>query len=158
MREVRLLNKPRAPLQPVMRMMHSISPLSIITLSVVLLDLHLLKYWSTGDSGWVVAFGAVPIVLGILLVFSYSYPLEEVEKLLSSWDEDSIMVGASFNAELMQGNSQVRTIIQGQITKINTKYLCILVSIFFTITGTLVAGYAGFLPDNFFPISPPQTL
>ncbi|QFT53982.1 hypothetical protein [Microbulbifer sp. THAF38] len=145
-----LTNKPRAPLQPVMRMMHSISPLSILFLFVVLLDVHLLRYLYTGDLNWVIAFGANSIVLGILLVFSYSYPLEETEKLLSKWDKDSIDVTIGFHAEVIQGRNQVRSTIQSRITEISVKYERILASMLLTVFGTLLAGYAAIFLGNFF--------
>lgn len=147
---------PQASLHSFMKAMHLVKLWHILVVSAVLLVLHLYLSVVNQSLSWIAAYGADLIVLGILVIFSHSYPLEKVDELLSNWHKHTITIDPTEsipNAELIVGRETSRDVIRGKIEEINEKYLNILIYVAFTIVGTLLAGYIGIFSKAVFPSS-----
>ena len=112
-----------------------------------LLILHIFLSVYLTDFTWFAAFGALLSIFGLLASFSYALPLEDIDpKDLAPTEEgDQYVVGGSPFGELVTDKENIDSIKQANIGRVLKKYENIFTYIIFTVFGTLIWAYAGFL-------------
>lgn len=109
--------------------------------------LHIFLSVYLADFTWFAAFGALLSIFGLLASFSYALPLEYIDpKDLAPTEEgERYVVGGSPFGELVIDKENIDSIKQSNINRVLKKYENISTYIIFTVVGTLIWAYAGFL-------------
>lgn len=109
--------------------------------------LHIFLSISLADFTWFAAFGALLSIFGLLASFSYALPLEDIDpKDLAATEEGEYYIeGGSPLGELVTNKENIDNIKQSNINRVLKKYENITKYIIFTVVGTLIWAYAGFL-------------
>lgn len=116
---------------------------SVLTLFI----LHIFLSVYLTDFTWFAAFGALLSIFGLLASFSYALPLEDIDpKDLAPTEEgEQYVVDGSPLGELVTDKENIDSIKQSNIDRVLRKYENISTYIIFTVVGTLIWAYAGFL-------------
>tara|TARA_R110001583_G_scaffold194767_1_gene366881 strand:- start:882 stop:1229 length:348 start_codon:yes stop_codon:yes gene_type:complete len=106
------------------------------------------------DFAWLGSFGALLSVLGILITISYSFPTEEIdENDLNPTIEGDIYIENSMPLGWdINDVNEIKKIKREKIKSILVRFENIGMYFSFTIIGTLIWAYAGFLTPLFFCI------
>ncbi len=99
------------------------------------------------DFTWFAAFGALLSIFGLLASFSYALPLEDIDpKDLAPTEEgEHFVIGGSPLGDLVTDRESIDQIKQSKIDGILHKYENISTYIVFTVVGTLIWAYGGFV-------------
>lgn len=113
--------------------------------------LHIFLSVYLADFTWFGAFGALLSIFGLLVSLSYALPLEDIDpKDLTPTEEgEHYVLGGLPLAEVVSETKTIDTIKQSNIKRVHKNYENISTYIIFTVAGTLIWAYAGFL-NTFF--------
>ncbi|MBR9886430.1 MAG: hypothetical protein GYB20_01835 [Oceanospirillales bacterium] len=113
----------------------------------VLLSVHIFLSLYLTDFTWLAAFGALLSIFGLLASFSYAIPIQDIDPkdLEPTEGGDHYAQGGAPMAELVTDKESIDRIKQTNIESVHSKYENISMYIIFTVLGTLIWAYAGFL-------------
>lgn len=123
------------------------SKLVLYSIVAILFVIHIFLSIYLADFTWFAAFGALLSIFGLLASFSYALPLEEVDPkdLEPTEDGDQYVSGGFPMGEVITDKESIDRIKQSNIDGVLGKYENISTYIVFTVLGTLIWAYAGFL-------------
>jgi len=113
--------------------------------------LHLSLSIYDRDFTWLASFGALLSIFGMLMSISYSFPLSDInEKDLEVTKEDDIYVDGGMTFGWEETDPQkITEIKKDKLNAVLNRYKNITLYFVFTILGTLIWAYAGFLNKLF---------
>jgi hypothetical protein len=135
--------------------LHALSGMSRAALYIVIALIfifHIVLSFCNKDFTWLAAFGALLSVFGLLMSFSYSFPLEEINEgdLNPTKEGDHYVDGGMEFGELITSTEEIDKIKNSKVSGILKNYENISIYFIFTVSGTLLWAYAGFLNNVFF--------
>lgn len=113
----------------------------------VLFAIHIVLSFYLTDFTWFAAFGALLSIFGLLASFSYALPIEDIDPkdLEPTQDGEHYILGGSPMAEVITDKVSIENIKSSNVNSVLKKYENISTYIIFTVLGTLIWAYAGFL-------------
>lgn len=123
------------------------SKVKLFSVIAILFAIHLVLSCTLRDFTWLAAFGALLSIFGLLTSFSYSFPLEKInEKDLTPTEKDEhYTAGGVEFSEVVTNEEIINKCKQSKIDSLFERYKNISLYFIFTLCGTILWAYAGFL-------------